>query len=86
MVFFKHFRQNKKQLKPLKNAHLSRFQAVFNLQAGLYTIYLRITDIISEIVEKYPFLKDFGGKFVTYALLTTKNERYLLRLSFPFYV
>ena len=51
-----------------------------------YAIYLRITDIISEIVEKYPFLKDFGGKFVTYALLTTKNERYLLRLSFPFYV
>ena len=42
--------------------------------------------MISEIVEKYPFLKDFGGKFVPYALLTTKNERYLLRLSFPFYV
>ena len=45
-----------------------------------------IADIFSKIVEKYPFLKDFDGKFVTYALLTTKNERYLLRLSFPFYV
>lgn len=45
-----------------------------------------IADIFSKIVEKYPFLKDFGSKFVTYALLTTKNERYLLRLFFPFYV
>ena len=72
MVFFKHFRQNKKQLKPLKNAHLSRFQAVFNLQAGLSATYLRIADIFSEIVEKYPFLKGFGSKVVTYMLLTKK--------------
>ena len=47
---------------------------------------MRITNIISAIVEKYPFLKGFGDKFVTYTLLTKKNKRYLLRLSFPFYV